>query len=164
MTAEEEMAIICVDPTETEASVITLGIKGGGSSSENHVLLSILSDFSDIFAEPYGLPLKRSRDHKIQISSKSGPINVGPYRYTHYQKNEIEKMVTGLLQSGVIRPSMSPYSLSILLVKKHDGSWRLCVNYRALNDMIVKDKFPILVIDKLLDELNGAHIFSKLNL
>lgn len=164
MTAEEEMAITCVDPTETEASVITLGVKGGGSSSENQMLLSILSDFSDVFAKPYGLPPKRSHDHKIPISSESRPINVRPYKYPHYQKNEIEKMVTGLLQSGVIRPSTSPYSSPILLVKKHDGSWRLCVDYCALNDVIVKDKFPIPVIDELLDELNGAHVFSKLDL
>jgi hypothetical protein len=86
-------------------------------------LQRLLTEFDHLFKEPSGLPLVRSHDHHISLLPNQPPVSTRPYRYPHYQKNKIEKLVSEFLESGIIRPSRSPFSSPILLINKSDGSW-----------------------------------------
>ena len=133
-------------------------------TSAEPLIYDLLNLYPEVFSEPKGLPPTRNHDHHIVLHSGAKPVCVGPYRYPYFQKSEIENIVHEMLQSGIVRPSQSPFSSPVLLVRKHDGSWRLCVDYRALNKETIKVKFPIPIVDELLDELHGSTIFSKLDL
>jgi hypothetical protein len=130
-----------------------------------HLLLAdLLQQHSDIFDEPQGLPLARPCDHHIHLLPDTAPIAVRLYRYPQLQKDELERQVTVMLTQGIIRISTSPFSAPVLLVHKANGTWRFCIDYHALNAVTSKDKFPIPVVDELLDELHGARFFTKLDL
>jgi hypothetical protein len=127
-------------------------------------LEDLLRRYEGVFAMLVGLPTVRPRSHQIWLLSGTTPVNVRAYRYAHLQKEDLESQCADMLHQGVIRPSSSAFSAPVLLVKKHNGSWCFCVDYRALNNKTVKDKFPILVVEELLDELCGAVFFTKLDL
>ncbi|XP_015933140.1 uncharacterized protein LOC107459423 [Arachis duranensis] len=127
-------------------------------------LAKLLHLYAGMFAQPSGLPPQHRYDHCIPLIKGAKPVKVRPYRYPHSQKAQIELMVQQMLDDGIIQPSRSPFSSPILLVKKKDDTWHFCTDYRALNNITVKDSFPIPTVDELLDELFGASIFSKLDL
>jgi hypothetical protein len=130
----------------------------------NTTFTSLQAEYQELFAEPKGLPPPRSHDHNIPLKEGSNPVNLRPYRHSSLQKDVVEQMVKEMLGSGTIQHSHSPFSSPIVLVKKKDGSWRLCIDYRALNQLTIKDKFLIPLIDELLEELVGASVFSKIDL
>jgi hypothetical protein len=134
------------------------------TTSPTPELTNILSSFDDIFQETKELPPARDIDHKIPLHNEASIVNTRPYRLSFKQKDTIEALILQLLQNQVIRPSVSPYSSPAILVKKKDGSWRLCIDYRKLNNLTVKNKYPIPVIEDLLDDLHGARFFSKIDL
>jgi len=125
---------------------------------------ALLAEFEDVFTAPVGLLPEHFRDHHILLKPSSIPVVVRPYRYPALQKDELEHQCRVMEEQGLIHRSSSPFSSSVLLVKKPDNSWRFCVDYRELNAQTVKDKFPIPVADELFDELHGACFFSKLDL
>jgi hypothetical protein len=128
-------------------------------------LQAIIEHHSVVFGDiPKGLPPKRDHDHSIQLVLGSQPPNIRPYRYPHIQKSEIEKMVEEMLDACIIRHSKSAYSSPVVMVQNKYDTWCMCLDYRVINSYTIKDKFPILVIDDLLDELNGAMYFTKLDL
>ena len=127
-------------------------------------LQQLIDTYSDLFEVPKELPPPRSHDHKIPLFDETKAVKVRPYRYSAVQKDELEKLVSKMLVTGVIRDSFSSFASPVVLVKKKDGTWRLCVDYRQLNELTVKDRFPIPLVEELLDELGKAVYFSKLDL
>ncbi|GJZ76963.1 reverse transcriptase [Tanacetum coccineum] len=122
---------------------------------------TLLDNFPTVFESPKELPPLRSHDHTIPLLPNITPINIRPSKYLPNHKDAIELMVKELLEAGLIRDSQSSFSSPIVMVKKKDVSWRMYVNYRQLNKHIVKNKFPISVIEELLDELNGSKMVYK---
>ncbi|GJW78910.1 putative mitochondrial protein [Tanacetum coccineum] len=123
--------------------------------------LSTLGEINDVFYCPTQLLQKRILDHSIKLTEGSNPVNLKAYRHGPLQKNVIEKMVKEMLDNGIIRESQSEFASLVVLVKKKDGTWRFCVDYRKLNNITVKNQFPIPIVEELLDELQGACLFSK---
>lgn len=125
---------------------------------------SLLGRFQSVLEPPTELPPSRACNHTISLIPGAQPVFIRPYRYPPGLKDEIEKQVNEMLEQGIIHPSASPFSSPVLLVKKKDGSYRFCVDFRQLNAITAKSKFPVLVFDELMDELGSASWFSTLDL
>ncbi|XP_039053116.1 uncharacterized protein LOC120195059 [Hibiscus syriacus] len=126
----------------------------------------VLRDFEDVMPGELTkeLPPRRLVDHEIELIPGVKPPAKCPYRMSPPELAELRKQLDELLQAGFIRPSKSPFGAPVLFQRKHDGSLRLCVDYRALNKVTVRNKYPIPLIVDLLDQLSNAKYFTKLDL
>ena len=104
-----------------------------GQGQIPEAIVALLLDYKSVFATPKGLPPLRDHEHPITLKEGTQAVSQRPYRYPYYKKNEIENIVKELLPVGFIRNSSSPFVSPVLLVRKADGSWRICIDYRALN-------------------------------
>ncbi|GMI83616.1 hypothetical protein HRI_002030900 [Hibiscus trionum] len=126
----------------------------------------VLVEFEDTMPSelPKALPPKREVDHRIELVPNAEPPSKAPYRMAPPELEELRKQLGELLDAGFIRPSNGPFGAPILFQKKKDGSLRMCVDYRALNKLTVKNKYPIPLISDLFDQLGSARFFTKLDL
>ncbi|KAL3356352.1 hypothetical protein AABB24_017164 [Solanum stoloniferum] len=128
-------------------------------------LVLVVRDFLDMFPTNLpGLPPERDIDFLIDLESGTRPISIPPYQMAPAELNGLSVQLQDLLAKGFNRPSVSPWGVPILLVKKKDGTMRMCISYRQLNKVTVKNRYPLPRIDDLFDQLQGASVFSKIDL
>nr|ABF96299.1 retrotransposon protein, putative, Ty3-gypsy subclass, expressed [Oryza sativa Japonica Group] len=127
--------------------------------------IPIVREYPDVFPDDLpGMPPKRDIEFRIDLVPGTTPIHKRPYRMAANELAEVKRQVDDLLQKGYIRPSSSPWGAPVIFVEKKDHTQRMCVDYRALNDVTIKNKYPLPRIDDLFDQLKGATVFSKIDL
>nr|KYP61701.1 Retrovirus-related Pol polyprotein from transposon 17.6 [Cajanus cajan] len=127
--------------------------------------IPLVREFPEVFPKDVSsLPPEREIEFSIDLVPGTPPISIAPYRMSPTELVELKKQIEELQGKQFIRPSVSPWGAPVLLVKKKDGSMRLCVDYRQLNKVTIKNKYPLPRIDDLMDQLVGACVFSKIDL
>jgi hypothetical protein len=127
--------------------------------------IPVVCEYPDVFPDELpGMPLDRDVEFVIELQPGTAPISKRPYRMPPKELAELKNQLQELLDKGYIRPSSSPWGCPALFVKKKDGSLRMCVDYRPLNAVTIKNKYPHPRIDVLFDQLAGAKVFSKIDL
>src|SRR3954470_2159060 len=125
----------------------------------------IVREYPDVFPEEWtGMPPDRDVEFLIDLLPGSGPIAKRPYKMSVYELKELKKHLGEQLQKGFIQPSSSSWGAPVLFVEKKDRSQRLCVDYRSLNEVTIKNKYPLPRINDFFDQLEGACVFSKIDL
>jgi hypothetical protein len=129
------------------------------------VAINVVSEFPDVFPKELpGMPPERKVEFAIELIPGTAPISKRAYRVSRPKLVELKKQIDELLEKGYIRPSTSPWTAPVLFVEKKDGTKRMCIGYRSLNEVIVKNKYPLPRIEDLFDQLRGANVFSKIDL
>ncbi|GJS67559.1 putative reverse transcriptase domain-containing protein [Tanacetum coccineum] len=125
----------------------------------------VVQEFPEVFPEDLpGIPPTRQVEFRIDLVPGATPVARAPYRLAPSKMKELAEQLQELTDKGFIRPSSSPWGAPVLFVKKKDGSFRMCIDYRELNKLIVKNRYPLPRIDDLFDQLQGSSIYSKINL
>ncbi|GKE88920.1 putative reverse transcriptase domain-containing protein, partial [Tanacetum coccineum] len=144
---------------------ITKALKSAKEDEPKLNDISMVCEFEDVFPEDLsGLPLQRQMEFCINLVPRATPIAKSPYRLAPFEMQELSGQLQELQDKGFIRPSHSPWGAPVLFVKKKDGSLRMCIDYRELNKLTVKNRYPLLRIDDLFDQLQGSQFFSKIDL
>ena len=124
----------------------------------------VVCEYEDVFTDELpGLPLQRVVDFGIELHPSTSPIPMTPHRMTPVELQELRVQLQELLDKGFIRPSTSPWGTSVLFAKKKDKTLRLCIDYRQLNRVTMKNRYPLPRIDDLFDQLRGARVYSKID-
>ncbi|GJW87528.1 hypothetical protein Tco_0162868 [Tanacetum coccineum] len=124
-----------------------------------------IQEFPEVFLEDLpGLPPIRQVEFQIDLIPGAAPVARAPYRLAPSEMQELSNQLQELADRGFIRPSTSPWGAPVLFVKKKDGSFRMCIDYRELNKLTVKNRYPLPRIDDLFDQLQGSSVYSKINL
>ncbi|GJS60986.1 hypothetical protein Tco_0655770 [Tanacetum coccineum] len=122
----------------------------------------IVQDFPEVFPEDLpGLPPTRQVEFQIDLVPGAAPVARAPYRLEPFKMKELSEQLKELSEKGFIRPSSSPWGAPVLFVKKKDGSFRMCIDYRELNKLTVKNRYPLPRIDDLFDQLQGSSVYSN---
>ncbi|GKF65566.1 hypothetical protein Tco_0192083, partial [Tanacetum coccineum] len=125
----------------------------------------IVQDFLEVFPEDFpGIPPTRQVEFQIDLIPGAAPVARAPYRLAPSEMKELSDQLKELSDKGFIRLSSSPWGAPVLFVKKKDGSFRMCINYRELNKLTVKNRYPLPRIDDLFDQLQGLSVYSKIDL
>ena len=134
-------------------------------SSPNIEDIMIVRKFIDVFPEEFpGIVPDREIEFTIELVPGTSPISIYPYHMAPSELLELKLQLSDYLDNGFIRPSMLPWGVPMLFVKKKNGSLRMCIDYRQLNKWTVRNKYPLPRIDDLFDQLQGASVFSKIDL
>jgi hypothetical protein len=124
----------------------------------------VIKEFKDVFQEVPRLPPKRDIDFSINLMPGATPVSKAPYRMSTLELKELQLQLEELLKKGYLCPSVSPWGALVLFMKRKDGTLRLCIDFRQLNKVTVKNKYPLPRIDDLFDQLKDVKIFSKIDL
>ena len=125
----------------------------------------VVCEYVDVFPDELpGLPPQRVVDFGIELHSGTTPISMTSHRMTPVELQELRVQLKELLDKGFIRPSTSPWGASVLIAKKRGKTLRLCIGYRQLNRVTIKNRYPLPRIDDLFDQLRGARVYSKIDL